>query len=161
MHASQEPSEKFQTGTGKPPPKRTWPLTALALLLLIQALGFYTIGIYHLSQVGWREDISVRNVAIHLPIGLLGLAFFGLALLALFAAVGFFRLWSNAWVMGMLTQGLSLVMGISLYYRVRPNYLYLILVFGIFMVVFMNFIEVPADIKKRWSDEEWGGVRER
>lgn len=161
MHISQEPREEFQTRSGNPPPKRTWPLSALAMFLLIQAVGFYTIGIYHLSQVGWREDISLRNVAIHLPVGLRGLAFFGLALLALFAAAGFFRLWSNAWVVGMLTQGLSLVMGISLYFRERPNYLYLILVFGIFMVTYMNFIEVPTDIKKRWSDEEWGGVRER
>lgn len=161
MRASSEPNDKFRTDAGNPPPRRTWPLTALALLFLIQALGFYTIGVYHLSQVGWEEDLSIRNVAIHLPIGLRGLAFFGLALLALLGAIGFFRLWSNAWVVGLLTQGLGLVMGISLYYRERPDYLYLILVFSIFMVVYLNFIEVPSEIKKRWSDEDWGGVRER
>lgn len=161
MYTSQAPDEPVQPGTDRSSPKRTWPLTALALLCMIQALGLYSIGVYHLSQVGWREELSVRDIAIDLPIGLRGLAFFGIALLALFGAIGFFRLWSNAWVVGMLTQGLSLLMGIALYYRERPNYLYLILLFGIFMVVYLNFIEVPVDIKKHWAVDEWGGVRER
>src|SRR5262245_50400654 len=82
-----------------PSPTRPWPASVLALLLLLQAVGLFDLGLFFFSGgLGVERSLLVERLIAE-PINALamGIVFIPLALLALLAAIGFFRLWRTAW----------------------------------------------------------------
>lgn len=144
--------------TAKP---RSGPVTVLGLLLLLQAVGLFDLGLFFFTRgLGLRRSLIVEMLITE-PINALamGIIFIPLALLALLAALGFFRLWRAAWIMAMLTQGLSLLTALLLYFNQRPGYVYVIMLYSIFLVIYLHTAEVstafePAATLIEEEDEE-------
>jgi hypothetical protein len=159
--------------------KRPWPVTAVGLLLLLQAVGLLVLSIVYfgaayLAQMGllkqlleqsaeeqllsllptpvrmWviaslgavNEDLLARTSEV--GFSSIGLLFVALSTLALLAAIGFLRMRRNAWTVAMLGQGLSLLMALLLYFRGKLWYTYIIMLFNIPMVLYLNYHEVRA-----------------
>jgi hypothetical protein len=84
---------------------------------------------------------------------LTGLVFGLLAVLALSAAVGFFRLAPAAWVSAVMVQGAGLLLALLLYFGGRPSYVYLMMLAGIFMVIYLHQADVQAAFRQRGAPE--------
>ncbi|MCK6624239.1 MAG: hypothetical protein L6R45_03565 [Anaerolineae bacterium] len=125
---------------------RSGPVMVLGLLLLLQAVGLFDLGLFFFTRgLGLRRSLIVEMLITE-PINALamGIIFIPLALLALLAALGFFRLWRAAWIMAMLTQGLSLLTALLLYFNQRPSYVYVIMLYSIFLVIYLHTAEVST-----------------
>lgn len=113
---------------------------------LISAVGAVNLDFIDLAFVEpFISGLSVLAVA-----GLLLLA-----PLALVAAVGFFRLWRAAWVIGIGLQGLSLLVILILYFysNVRPGYLYAGMLYHIMTILYLNSPAVKAVFRVGGRDE--------
>jgi len=134
-------------------PARPWPVTALGLLLLVQALALLGIGAGQLLAASWKLGITLETVAGELPHALRGIFFVALALLALLVAINFFQLRRRAWMSAMLVQGLGLLLALGVYLRdnpgSHPHYSYVMLLYGLFMVIYLNYGEVQAAFRPR------------
>ncbi|MBI4769770.1 MAG: hypothetical protein HY784_04975 [Chloroflexi bacterium] len=134
-------------------PARPWPVTALGLLLLLQSAALFGLGVITLLAVSLRLQITLETVAGELPHALRGIFFVALALTALLTASGFFRLRRGAWLNAMFLQGLSLLMALGIYLRDKPQAKldpsYLMMLYGIFMVIYLNHDEVLAAFRPK------------
>ncbi len=131
-------------------------VTILGLLLLLQAVGLFDLGLFFFSRgLGLRRSLIVENL-ITAPVNTLamGVIFIPLSVLGLLAAIGFFRLWRMAWIIAMLGQGLSLLTALVLYFDQRPHYVYIIMLYSIFMVIYLNYSEIYALFEPSSSFEE-------
>lgn len=160
MATSQKPRTSGGEAGGAFARKRTFPATLLAALLFGQALGFFFLGAFHALFVDIVLEFSPGASWIHLPLGLRSLAFLGLGILALLASAGFFRLWASAWLNAIMVQGLSLLMALGLYLREKPFYAYLMMLCGIFMVLYLNYSEIITAFRSERKIKDWGGVDE-
>jgi len=79
-------------------------------------------------------------------------ALFLLTILALIAAVGFFRLWRNAWVIAVFVQAVVLGIGLTLYFTINPVHIYLLLISGVFMVFYLNYADVRSAFQKKTEE---------
>ncbi|MBI1882183.1 MAG: hypothetical protein HYR94_28755 [Chloroflexi bacterium] len=122
---------------------RPWPVSVLGLLLLLQAVGLFDLGLFFFTGgLGLERSLIVERLIAE-PVNALamGVVFIPLSLLALLAAIGFFWVWRMAWLMAMLLQGLSLLTALVLYFNQKPGYVYVIMLYSIFMVVYLNYFE--------------------
>jgi len=145
-------------------------VTILGILLILQAVFLFGLGIYHfailsfgptlLSQwlsgepsLGGRSldfQMFVRELfsqaATHKLLSTLieSLILFILTILALVSGVGFFRLWRSTWLLAMFLQGGALVLAIILYIIKKPNHIYLLMLSGIFMVLYLNYADLRS-----------------
>ena len=129
--------------------ERRWPVRVLGLLLLLQALGLASLGAFNLV---WLEPLWVltpQSLLPELPGAFIGSAFSLLAILTLLTAIGFLRVQRFAWLYAMLIQGLSLLLALNLYLRGKPSYAYLLMLYGIFMAIYLNFSEVQAAFRPK------------
>jgi hypothetical protein len=159
--------------------KRPWPVTAVALLLLLQAVGLLVLSIVYfgaayLVQMGLLKQLLEQSAEEQLlsllptPVKMwviaslgavneellarttevgfnsIGLLFIALSTLALLAAIGFLRMRRNAWTVAMLGQGLSLLMALLIYFKGKLWYSYIMMLFNIPMVLYLNYHEVRA-----------------
>lgn len=139
---------------------RPWPVSVLSLLLLLQAGGFFDLGLFFFtSGLGLTRSLIMESLLVE-PINTLaeGIVFIPLSLLALLAAIGFARLWRTAWLLAMLLQGLSLLTALVLYFYQQPGYVYFIMLYSIMMVIYLNYFEVyatfqPTSILEEPEDE--------
>lgn len=69
---------------------------------------------------------------------------FVLTTLALWTAIGFFRRWVIAWPMALLVQAGSLLTALVLYFINRPSHIVIMMVTGIFMVLYLNYADVHS-----------------
>lgn len=136
--------------------RRTWPVTAVGLLLLLQAAGLFGLGAIYfatvylldlwapMSALSIEELFSgvVNNV-------LMSIIFIPLSLLAILVAIGFLRLWHNAWTNAMLLQGLTLLIALILYFTGKPFYVYILMLYSIFMVLYLNYYEVQVAFRPK------------
>jgi hypothetical protein len=134
--------------------KRPWPVTALALFLLLQAAGLVGLAAFKLILPDPESGDLTADFG-----NILGILYMLLAWLALFSAAGFFRLWLNSWLMAMFLQGLCLIIALLLYFQSRPDYVYGIMIYAVFMVVYLNHYEVRDVFHTRKllmaDPEEW------
>jgi hypothetical protein len=141
-------SHKIGPASNKPK-KRSWPMTAVGLLLLLQATGLFVLGAIYFATV-YLLDLWAPLVALSTEELLFGVVnkvimsiiFIPLSLLAILAAIGFLRLWRNAWMNAMLLQGLTLLIALILYFTGKPFYVYILMLYGIFMVLYLNYYDV-------------------
>ena len=131
--------------TCKKPRERTWPVTAVGLLLLLQAVGLFVLGAIYFAIVYlldlWAPLSALSAEELFLGVVnqvVMSIIFIPLSLLAILAAVGFLRLWRNAWTNAMLLQGLTLLIALILYFTGKPLYVYMLMLYGIFMVLYLN-----------------------
>jgi hypothetical protein len=164
--------------------KRPWPVTAVGLLLMLQAVGLLVLsvvyfGAAYLAQMGLLEQLLEQSVEEELlsllptPVKMwviaslgavneellarttevgfnnIGLLFIALSALAILAAIGFLRMRRDAWTVAMLGQGLSLLMALLLYFRGKLWYTYIMMLYNIPMVLYLNYHEVRAAFQPR------------
>jgi magnesium-transporting ATPase (P-type) len=159
-------TETYQTGpTSNKPRKRPWSVTAVGLLLLLQAVGLFGLGAIHFAIV-YLVDLWVPLSALSAEELLLGVVnqvvmsiiFIPLSLLAILAAIGFLRLWRNAWTNAMLLQGLTLLIALILYFTGKPFYVYILMLYSIFMVLYLNYYHVQMAFRPKPVVEDREGA---
>lgn len=133
-------------------PIRPWPLTVIGLLLLLEAAGFLGLAAFILGFDPRLGLGAAERPGVELFERIIGIVFVALAVLALVTTAGFLRMMPGAWVNAVLVQGADLLIGLALYFRGRPmllpvttiygvfpvSYIYLILAYGIFMVLYLH-----------------------
>jgi hypothetical protein len=131
------------------PRRRSWSVTAVGLLLLLQSVGLFVLGAIYFSIVYlldlWAPLSALSAEELFLGVVnrvVMSIIFTPLSLLAILAAVGFLRLWRNAWTNAMLLQGLTLLIALILYFTGKPFYVYMLMLYGIFMVLYLNHYDV-------------------
>ena len=134
---------------------RSWPVRVASLLLLLEAVGLVVINLANLSRLEWDflhlqtaaaissvPDATVEAVSI-------ALIFLPSAVLATLAAIGLFFIWRTGWLLAILTQGLTLLVCLALYFQQKPNIIYPIMLYTILMVLNLNSFEVRATVHDR------------
>jgi hypothetical protein len=129
--------------------ERRWPIRALGLLLLAQAAGLFALGTIYLFRLAPPSELTRETLLSNLPTSLMSGAFNLMGLLGLITSLSFLRLERFAWLYAMVIQGLSLLMALTLYLRGKPFYIYLIMLYGIFMVIYLNYPEVQSAFKPK------------
>ncbi|MCJ7625096.1 MAG: hypothetical protein MUO76_16470, partial [Anaerolineaceae bacterium] len=81
---------------------------------------------------------------------------FFLTILALWSAIGFFRLWCIAWTSAMFVQGASLLISLILYFLSKPIHITFLMISGIFMVLYLNYADIQNyfQVRKSWTAED-------
>lgn len=133
----------------RPARVRPWPVTILGYLLLGQAAGLLLTAVYHFVGPAVTWDVLIEAAAARDQASLIGLILACLACLAGMTAVGFWRMWRQAWLQAMLLQALCLALSLILYYWQKPAFVYLLMAFSIFMVLYLNYYEVRAAFGER------------
>jgi len=126
--------------TSNKPRKRPWSVTAVGLF----GLGAIHFAIVYLVDL-WAPLTALRAEELFLGVAnkvVMSIIFIPLSLLAILAAVGFRRLWCNAWTNAMLLQGLTLLIALILYFTAKPLYVYILMLYSIFMVLYLNYYPV-------------------
>jgi hypothetical protein len=149
--------QKVNETNGK---RRTWPVTILGLLLVIQGIAFAFLAIYHLTLIDISILIAPLNLFEEFPYNLKWLALLGLSLLGMVAGIGFLRMWSIAWMLAIAFQGFSLALSLILYFDDKPIYVYPVMAYCIFMVIYLHYSEVMSTFRTQPITEEWGGIDE-
>ncbi len=135
-----------------------WPVRAIALLLLLQAVGLLGFNVYNInSQIGDQAEIRINfddvnskeeydNLPAHqraiVDALITGILFFPLTIVAIMASVGFLFRQRFGWLLAMLTQNIILAICIMLYLGIRPVIIYPIMTYSILMVLYLNMQEV-------------------
>ncbi|MCC7362250.1 MAG: hypothetical protein IT317_22385 [Anaerolineales bacterium] len=130
------------------PPRRPWPVTALAWLLLLQAAGLTSLAALAIGPFTARLPLPPDWFVLPQLAPVRGLVCALIALLAVAAAFGFFRVAPGAWVNAVLAQGLMLLVALILYFRERPGYVYLLMLYGLFMVLYLHQADVQAAFRR-------------
>ena len=81
--------------------------------------------------------------------------------LALLSALGFWRVWQAAWMSAITVQGASLLLALGMFFRDRPLYVYFMLLYGIWMVIYLNFSDVLEAFNAERLVTDWGDLNER
>lgn len=134
-------------------PSRPWPVTALALLLLLQSLAYFGFGLWRISELNLNWGLSAELLIFGLLANLFtSTIFVPLSLLGLWAAVGFLRVWSSAWLNAMLLQGLSLLTALIVYFNQEPGFVFIIMGYSIVMVIYL----LAPDVQNTFRVESAG-----
>jgi hypothetical protein len=110
------------------------------LALAGQIAGFAALVALHLRLTAeyLQEGLDPETgLAVLVGFSVQTAALLGIPVVALFAIYTILRRWRSAWVNAVLVQGLSLALGVALYFRSRPFYTYLILLYAVAMVVYL------------------------
>ena len=113
---------------------RPWAVAALSWLLLIETTTLLLLAFINLGQP-------------------LAVAFLALAILALFAVLGFIWVRRGGWVNAVLVQGAGLLLALWLYFGPRPAYCYLMMLAGILMVLYLHQADVQAAFRQAPGSE--------
>lgn len=119
-------------------------VTILAVLQVIQSLGFLAFGTMQLLNYDWPEVIYWDTPETLIPslfdiiTSGIGLIFVGV--LMLIVTIDLLRLKGWAWILSMSVQGMGLVAALSSYLRGEPSYISMFL--GVLLVFYLNQQEV-------------------
>jgi hypothetical protein len=117
--------------------------------LILEATAFVALGALYLGPLGATWPLTPEVWEAERLAVLTGAAFALLAVMALSAAVGFFRLVPAAWVGAVTVQGANLLLALLLYFGGRPGYVYGMMLAGIIMVVYLHQADVQAAFRQR------------
>jgi hypothetical protein len=137
-------SDVMAPGPAAPPDparngKRPWPVVAVLLLLIGQIAGFIALFVWRVSGLQVGERVRLIAGDLMLPAGLLIVAIAAIA-----AALSLLRRAENAWVNVMFVQTLDLALALVLYFSDGSFYAYVMMVYGVFVVVYLLIPGVQA-----------------
>lgn len=117
--------------------ERPWPIRVLTWLLALQGLLLALLGLFNMQGEG--------TVLMRVAEQPLYAAVVPLSVMALIAVIGFLQLRPGAWVVAMLLQGLMLLMALIAYFSqpLDDAVIYAMLFYGVVMVLYLNYAEVP------------------
>jgi hypothetical protein len=124
-------------------------VVVLGLLLLLQTIGLFGLGSSYLFGFALPASFTPDQLIMNLSRTLFSGAFTLLALLALLTTISVLRLQRLAWTSAMAVQGLCLLVALTLYLRERPAFAYFLMLYGLFMVFYLNLSEVQAAFRPR------------
>ena len=78
-----------------------------------------------------------------------GLVFFWLSTPALLAGFLFLSGWRHAWSLSLLVQVVLLGLSLIIYFKFRHPYVYLVMLYSIFMVFYLNHYEIQQTFRYR------------
>lgn len=140
----------------------------VALLLVIQAAGLLGFGLVHTmatyalpwlnaDRVGqwlaaapvdltaiWTRLLEISKTSAHLTI-----LFVPLGVMAFLTAISFCWRRLFAWTVAMTVQSIQLLCALILYFTSRPVYVSILMLYGILMVVYLNYSEVANAFRPR------------
>ena len=146
-------------------------VTIFGFLLILEAFELFILGVFHFSMnrgpqlfyelfAQWftgRIQVTFMSIEIffrqliknaesqQLLVALIESAvLFMLTILALWSAIGFFRLWRIAWTAAMFVQGASLMTSLTLYFLSKPLHITFLMISGIFMVLYLNYADIQT-----------------
>ncbi|MBN1937505.1 MAG: hypothetical protein JW934_22800 [Anaerolineae bacterium] len=151
--------ENDRTGQRQPACPRA--VRIVALLLVIQAAGLLGLGLVHTVAsyaLPWLNAEQVGQWLAAAPVDLTGvwarlleigktsarltILFVPLGLLAFLTALGFCRRRLFGWTAAMTVQSIQLLCALILYFTSKPAYVSLLMLYGVLMVVYLNYSEV-------------------
>jgi len=153
--------------------KRSWPVTVVGILLLLQAVFLVSIfpvllgyEFYQLPEItfdslfpesggiaplrleveslrGLQINIYVADQVVHIPLKILtAMVFSFISVAVLLTSIAFLALWRHAWTLAVFLQGLILLASLIIYFYAHHPYIYLVMLFSIFLVFYLNYYEV-------------------
>jgi len=142
------------------PKRRSWPVTVLALLLAIQGIALLGLAAYHITLADFSLVLSPFDLILEHPNEFMGISYGVLGALGIFASISFFHLWKFAWILAILQQFIILAVAIALYFQGKPFFIFPMMIYGIMMVIYLNYSDVINSFQTRSITEEWGGIDE-
>jgi hypothetical protein len=136
-------------------PRRSGAITITTWLLLGQSLALLLMGIVNFLILGVGTTLTAEEALGVLVQELTGsVLFIALACIGLVATLNFWRLDQIAWTMGMLAQGLLLLTALILYFEEGANpYVYIMMVYGIVMVIDLHLPDVIGAFTQTSNEE--------
>jgi len=161
--------------------KRPRLVTILGFLLIFQAIFLFGLGIYHFAILSFGPQLLSQWLSGEPFVGgqsldfqmfiqelfnqaatqkllstlIESLVLFVLTLLALMAAIGFFRLWRSAWLLAMFLQGGALLLAVVIYLIKKPIHIHLLMLSGIIMVLYLNYADLRSVFEPKATDDAW------
>jgi hypothetical protein len=134
-------------------------VTLTGILLMIEWFGFLGLGIFHMAAGLYPEELTPEAIWLLNRLGirngheqLLSVVFLVLALMALSAAVGFFRIRYIARLLATTAQSISLMTALILYFTSRPAFVYILMPYCIALVSYLNYPDVQEAFRSREAD---------
>ena len=147
----------------------------VALLLVIQAAGLLGLGLVHTVAVHalpWLNAERVGQWIAAAPVDLSGvwmrlleigahssrltILFVPLGLVAFLTALGFCRRRLLTWTVAMTVQSIHLLYALILYFTTRPTYTTLLMLYGVLMVLYLNYSEIANAFRPAHTAPEKG-----
>jgi hypothetical protein len=143
---------------------RPWPMTVVALLLLLQGLGGLGIGYFQLTQVSHIFEqgfdfLTLFDTVFVVVIVSIYLVF--MLFISLFAIVVNLRRWENAWRWAMAVQGFALGLSVFLYFDQQDFYVisnFILMAYAVGMVIYLMLPGVQAAFLPPVMDRSDGGA---
>jgi hypothetical protein len=140
------PNRKEKPGQGKTKRKLPRSISFTGRLLGLQSLGFVALAFF----IAPAPPIPAHEISeLWLPALYLLLAFLSAA-----AALGLLRLRPLAWDVAMLLEGVALFEALALYLGERPFYAYLLMFYGIIVVINLNHPELRRSFPTEIIEEQ-------
>lgn len=152
MDQAQEMRE--QNWEGAPRRERPWPVTALAGLFFLQALGLAALGILLLFNEAFTWQVDLLNRHFSPSARSEAALFFLLGTALLPASLGFLQRWRIAWSYASFIQGLILFIALVLYFGTRPWYVYPLMGFSILLVIYLHQADVLQTFRFDGSERD-------
>jgi hypothetical protein len=132
-------------------PGRPRSLAIVASLQILQSLILLGLGITLVYTSGWTP-VELERAMQYLPLALVGSMLSGVVLAALgiaglASALALLRMYSWAWMVAMLLQGLGLAAALWGYLNHSPNYIGMFL--GVMIVFYLNQNEIQTVFRER------------
>ncbi len=114
----------------------------LSFLMIVEAFALLSLGSFKLLQIQ-NGKLIMDTAVLDSPVVILSMS---LSILAIMAAIGFFRLWRFAWISAMLVQGIVISFLLTVHFTGQTTYIvdYGVMAFAIFIVIYLNYNEVHA-----------------
>ncbi len=131
-------------------PTRTVATKIATWLLLAQALALLALGILNFLDLGLDANLTSEEAIGVFFKGLTSsIVFIALACIGLAATFNFWRVDRIAWTMGILTQGLTLLTALIIFFEgLLGIYAYGIMAYGIFMVIYLHMPDIIGTLRQ-------------
>lgn len=122
---------------------RPWSVRVIVLLLLLEGIGLCGLGLFRGPWLNWIRLLGADGspqpgMTALIIIGIFTLAGLG----ALVAALGMLLRVRVSWLIAMLVQTVILLACLQLYFTVKPDFIYPVMVCSIATVLYLNSAEV-------------------
>ena len=176
--------KKPETVKGHSPRMKPRTIGILTWLLLLEAVIMFVLGVYHFSlndgpfllsqwltdlfsgKVVSFQDLVYKLIDNAVTLGLQSaliesVALFLLTILTLSTVYGFIRSWRIAWTQAIFVQGASLAIALILYFQSKPTHIFLMMVIGIFMTLYLNYADLGEyfwSLNNRLENVRFSGI---